>query len=109
MSFKIRRNVFWLCTKSNDLLFRDIESAGKYVAEEMMQMRKKETYEEGFFEGLAKVERTRDDKFTVTTVTEEMWRHSFTIFAELNKESKDKLKKVEERIAAYKKEQELGK
>jgi len=85
MDLKIGRDVFWLCTKSSDLLFRSIENAGNYVAETMMEMKEKGEYEEGFFEGLAKVERTRDDKFTVTDVSEEMWRQAtITTWKETN-------------------------
>lgn len=107
MRLKIRRHLFWLCTKSSDLIFQSIQSAGNYVAEEMMEMKEKGGYEEGFFEGLAKIERTRDDKFTVTTVTNEMWKFATLRLWELNDEIKEKQKKVDERIVAYKKEKEL--
>lgn len=98
MSLKIGRHVFWLCTKSSDLIFRTIESAGDYAGETMLEMMGKGTWEEGFIEGLAKVERTRDDKFTVTTVTNEMWKVATLRLWALNDEHKKKHKKVEERI-----------
>jgi len=95
LSLKIGRHIFWLCTKSSDILFRDIESAGKYAAETMLEMMEKDEWEEGFFKGLAKVERTGDDKFTVTTVSEKMWQIATLKLWELNKESKEKYEKLQ--------------
>lgn len=87
MSLKIGRDLFWLCTKSSDLIFRSVESAGNYVAETMLEMMEKGEWEEDFFDGLVKVER-RNDKFTVTTVSEGMFRFATLKVWEIDRENK---------------------
>ncbi len=78
MSFKIGRDLFWLGTKSQDIIFRSIEDAAHYVVDVMTEMRSKDEWDQDYFSRLAKMERRGED-FTVTDVTNEMWRQATII------------------------------
>ncbi len=73
MSFKIGRELFWLSTKSRDIIFRNIEDAVRYVVDVVTEMRSKDEWDEDYFGRLAKLERRTDD-FSVTDMTNAMWR-----------------------------------
>jgi len=100
MSLDIGRSLYWLCTKRRDLVFRNIRAAAEYVAETMPRMMTEDTWEDGFIEGLAKIER-RDDRFLVTTVSEEMFKQATLI---IWSKKEDTLKKLEETKMAVVKE-----
>ncbi len=73
MSLKIGRDVFWLCTKSGDIIFRRLEDAVKHVSDALTEMSATGETDTEFFGDLFKLERRGED-FKLSQHTNAMWR-----------------------------------